>query len=161
MLLALTACPAHGSQMPPNDDAPDLIEAKNELKPWLTKVESRIKSSRHFQSASALLKCAPNVDSRITISFSVDKNGSCNNILAVDSTGSKDLLEKGVQLIRDSAPFDEPPNNLPHKDQFGIKAKLSKDETGATNVVCSLGRLTRQRIGKQSLPVQQFRRQGI
>jgi protein TonB len=110
--------PPGEGQGAPNPDPPVVLEAEApKFKSYYTLIRSAV--ARHWiMSPEARAQFRP---SRLTVDFTIGRDGAFLRLVVVQSTGSPSLDHAGLEAIRSAAPFPSFPEELRQYSQLDIR----------------------------------------
>jgi TonB family protein len=110
--------PPGEDQGAPNPDPPVVLEAEApKFKSYYTLIRSAV--ARHWiMSPEARAQFRP---SRLTVDFTIGRDGAFLRLVVVQSTGSPSLDHAGLEAIRSAAPFPSFPEELRQYSQLDIR----------------------------------------
>jgi TonB family protein len=112
-LAVLLFFPARSSAMPPNEPW-SIVLALDKLRPWFDDIGSSISRSPDFP---ALINA---MHDPITCTFDLNSDGTIKNLKVEVSSGYQSLDKKCLQLLCATAPFKQPPNDLPFQRGLAV-----------------------------------------
>jgi hypothetical protein len=83
--------------------------AQDRLKVWLNRIDLRLRQQPGYESVSSEMRKSLTLDQKIIFSVHISQAGVLENCDISERSGSKDLDNRLLQLIRGLAPFDHRP----------------------------------------------------
>lgn len=97
-----------------------LAAATNEILPWLKAVNAKIQQQAKYPELIQQLQQRPVKTKRTTVTFRVSESGEIKDLRIWRTSGSGELDQSLLELVRNSGPFDVPPNDLPCQGSVDI-----------------------------------------
>jgi TonB family protein len=113
---------------------PALADANNKLEPWFKEIQQRIRQQPSFQFLVQSIGC----NKYVTCKFELQQNGDIRDLKLVEISGSDVADQAILDLVRKTAPFKRPPNELPYKRGMVISFSSPSSQTAENPVICLL-----------------------
>jgi hypothetical protein len=98
---------------------PMMGEALQESRRWAASVEKKIRTSSNLTEIQEMLNKQLAENQMITCEFTVDELGKLSTIKEFSSGGQK-ISSSIAVLVKESAPFEKPPNRLPMREGMSM-----------------------------------------